>query len=330
MQKPDAEKILAHIENIKKQSWLSEYQRWWPDHLFHFTDILNAVKILNDGMLLSRSKLEKSGSMATDIASQKVIESTASKWKDYVRLYFRPHTPMQYRNEGFRPKDQRELGSHCPVPIIFIFDAKNILTNKETLFSDGNLAADAQTGTTSNFFLSLPFEKIYHDRSLWMLSDGEKNNIIFHRHAEVIIHKFLDLSSLKFIWCRSQAEFETLVHLLPPKIHQKWIKKIGVGNKSLLFYAYWSFIIKADLSTTTVSFTFNPSRTPGPFHAELDIEEAGTKVIYSWEKKDFYTVGTLSFDLSNITQPEHYVVKFRLDGQLAYQNSFLVETELPF
>lgn len=70
-------------------------------------------------MLLFRSKLEKNGSMAVDIASQKVIKSTASKWKDFVRLYFRPRTPMQYRNEGFRPKNQRELESHCPVPIIF-------------------------------------------------------------------------------------------------------------------------------------------------------------------------------------------------------------------
>ena len=166
----------------------------------------------------------------------------------------------------------------------FIFDSKTILINKTTCFSDGNLAAGAQTGETSNFFLSLPFEKIYHDRGL---TEGDKRNIIFHRHAEVIILKSLELSSLKFIWCRSQAEFETLIYLLPSKIHQKWVKKIGVGNKSLLFYAYWSFIVKADLSTSTVSFTFNPSRTPGPFHAELDIEEVETKVVYSWEKKDF-------------------------------------------
>ena len=132
--KPDAKAILTHLENIKQQPWLTESQRWWPDHLFHFTDILNAIKILNDGMLLSRSKLKEKGELITDIASQEVVESTASKWKDFVRLYFRPRTPMQYRNEGFRPKDQRELGSHCPVPIIFIFDAKSILTNQSYRF----------------------------------------------------------------------------------------------------------------------------------------------------------------------------------------------------
>lgn len=329
-QKPDAKVILTHLENIKQQSRLSEYQRWWPDHLFHFTDILNAVKILSDGMLLSRSNLKEKEELITDIASKKVIGYTSSKWKDYVRLYFRPRTPTQYRSEGFRPLNQRELESHCPVPIFFILDAKNILANQKTLFSEGNLAADAQVGGTSNFFLSLPFEKIYHDHSLWGLSEGAKRNITFHKNAEVIVPESLDLSSLKFIWCRSQAEFETLIYLLPSKIHQKWVKKIGVGNKSLLFYAYWSFIVKADLNTSTVSFTFNPSRTPGPFHAELDIEEVETKIVYSWEEKDFYTEDTLSFDLSSMTQPEHYVVKFRLDGRLAYQNSFLAETELPF
>lgn len=237
MQKPDAEKILAHVEHIKEQPWLTKSQQWWPDYLFHFTDILNAVKILNNGVMFSRLQLEKNKESITDIASKKVIESTDLKWKDYVRLYFRPHTPTQYNNEGFRPKEQRKLESHCPVPIFFIFDAKSIMTNQETLFSDGNLAAGARTGESSNFFLSLPFEKIYHDRSLCGLSDREKRNIIFHRHAEVIIPKSLDLSSLKFIWCRSQAEYETLIHLLSPKIRQKWQKKIGVGNKPILFYA---------------------------------------------------------------------------------------------
>ena len=45
--KPDADKIVAHIEELKKQRWLAKSQSWWPDHLFHFTDLLNAVNILN-------------------------------------------------------------------------------------------------------------------------------------------------------------------------------------------------------------------------------------------------------------------------------------------
>lgn len=222
MLKPDADKILSHIEDIKKRSWLTESQRWWPDHVFHFTDILNAVKILNDGVMFSRLQLEKNKELITDIASKAVIESTDLKWKDYVRFYFRPRTPTQFNNEGFRPEDQRRLASHCPVPIFFIFDSKAILTNKTTCFSDGNLAAGAQTGETAQFFLSLPFEKIYHDQGL---TEEEKRNIVFHRHAEVIIPKSLDLSSLKFIWCRSQAEFETLLYLLLPKTRQIWGKK---------------------------------------------------------------------------------------------------------
>ena len=95
MQKPDAEKILANVEHIKEQTWLTKSQQWWPDYLFHFTDILNAVKILNDGVMFSRLQLEKNKELITDIASKKVIESTDLKWKNHVRLYFRPRTPTQ-------------------------------------------------------------------------------------------------------------------------------------------------------------------------------------------------------------------------------------------
>jgi len=35
-QKTDADKIIAHIQHIRTQPWLSEPQRWWPEFLFHF------------------------------------------------------------------------------------------------------------------------------------------------------------------------------------------------------------------------------------------------------------------------------------------------------
>lgn len=321
--KPDADKIIAHIELIKRQQWLAPYQRGWPDYLFHFTDISNAVKMLQEGMLFSRSELEKRKSPITDIASPEIISSTPSEWKGYVRLYFRPRTPMQYRNEGFRPIRQRELGgAHCPVPIVFIFDAKNILTNKKTKFSDGNLAAGAAVGEDSNFFLSIPFQKVYHDESI---GENEKRNIIFHRHAEVIIPDSLDLSNLKFIWCRSQAEFETLVHLLP---NSKWMNKIGIGNRAGLFNARWSFVEKVDLSPTIITFTFNPSQTPGPFFAKITVEELETKTHYFWENKEFFAAGTKTFNLSNMTHPEFYSIELSLDNQLAYKNIYIDVSEV--
>ncbi|MFO0795780.1 MAG: hypothetical protein U0586_17150, partial [Candidatus Brocadiaceae bacterium] len=123
---------------------------------------------------------------------------------------------------------------------------------------------------------------------------------------------------------------ETLIYLLPPKIRQKWQKNIGVGNKPILFYANWTFITKVDLSTSSISFTFNPSFSSGPFDAKLEVVDINTKNVFAQNKKDFYAKETLSFDLPNMAEPIHYTVKFQLDDHLAYQNGFIEELEIPF
>jgi hypothetical protein len=64
----------------------------------------NAIKILESGQLLSRKKLIEAGEMITDNASAEVIDNTDEAWKGYVRLYFRPRTPTQHNNQGFRPE----------------------------------------------------------------------------------------------------------------------------------------------------------------------------------------------------------------------------------
>jgi hypothetical protein len=195
--KPGREKILQHIEYLIDQSWLTDSQKFWPRFLFHFTNITNAKDILADGFLFSRAQLQKSGKLITDIASPEIIKSTADKWKSFVRLYFRPLTPMQYSIEGFRSKVNIKYDAHCPVPVIFVFDAKEILTLQPTRFSNGNLRAEGvQVSDSADFYLSLPFKMIYHDASLQHLSDGEKRSVIFHRHAEVIIPGSLALSNL--------------------------------------------------------------------------------------------------------------------------------------
>lgn len=330
--KADAAAILEHIETLKKQAWLEADQQWWPDYLFHFTDLMNAVSILERGELLSRLELEKTGAMASDNASPDVISQTDPKWKEYVRLYFRPRTPTQYRNEGFRPVKQRELGgAHCPAPIIFMFDAKKILVQSRTRFSDGNLAAaNALVGESAKFFASLPFKKVYHDASLWNFSEPEKRNIIFHRHAEVIFPKRLDLAALKWIWCRSQAEFETLLSSLSEEARRNWEKKIGVSGKPRFFFARWCFVERAELTADAIVLKFNPStETRGPFHARLEIVESKSGITYTWEEGNF-EIEDSQFDLRELKYPERYQVSLWLDGQIAYRNQYLGEESPTF
>jgi hypothetical protein len=296
--------------------------------LFHFTDIQNAVQIIEQGNLVCRSVLEKKGTMITDNASPDVITNTDPEWKDFVRLYFRPRTPTQYNNEGFRPPELRELGgAHCPVPIYFIFDAPRVLGKHDSMFSAGSLATDTKPFKTAAEFSQIPFQLIYHDK--WF-DQSEKSTIIFHRHAEVIVPIELDLKFLRYIWCRSQAEYQTLLHLLSPSARLRWDKRIGVGAKPNLFFRKWTFVEQADLSSTAVEFQFNRNTlTPGPFVAYVEILEEATGTIFKWRNDNYIANENLVLSTKNLIRPESYIVKLFLDGQLAFVDRY-VEESAPF
>lgn len=53
--------------------------RWWPHYAYHYTDISNAVSILESGMLYSRLRAEELHVMMNDNASRQVIDMTAQK-----------------------------------------------------------------------------------------------------------------------------------------------------------------------------------------------------------------------------------------------------------
>ncbi len=325
-EKPDAREIRQHLDALKKAPWLGSDRSWWPNYVFHCTDIRNAVKILKTGELLSRAEL--SSQQFTDIASPEIIGQTDERWKDYVRLYFRPRTPTQYDNEGFRPKSKLVLGAHCPVPIYFFFNAKSVISHKETLFSNGNLGAPGAIGMrTAEQFKQLPFEKIYHNVAF---SPEQRSEIIYHRNAEVIFPKRLDLGALELIFCRSEAEYETLIFLLPPSIKNRWVGKIGLGIKQNLFFRTWTFVEKVELNRTRAVFHFNKgSETPGPFLARVEVIEAGTNLQYKKEKDQFIAEDALTLSLPSLANSEDYLIRLFLDDGLAYANRYQ-EERLPF
>ena len=325
-EKPDARQIRDHINALKKADWLGPARSWWPDFLFHFTDIRNAVSILQKGELLSRKEAIISNVMLTDNASPEIIDQTDEQSRDYVRLYFRPKTPTQFNNEGFRPINQRSLGSHCPVPIYFLFDSKSVLCRQGTLFSDGNLAAGAELFSDTKHLKEIPFEKVYHDSPV---SEPEKASIKFHRHAEVVVPKRLDLSFLKFIWCRSEAEYTTLLYLLPANLKRRWVKQIGAGARMNLFFGRWTYVEEAQLTKKEITLRFNRNTiTPGPFEAwviQYDVYD-GDKYKY---KYDSYYANTELLITLPFTNPRDYMVNLFLDNQLAFAGRYQEDT-LPF
>jgi len=206
-----------------------------------------------------------------------------------------------------------------------LFDAGEILTRSDAEFSDGNLAADASTGNDYEFLSGIPFEKVYHDRSL---GEPEKRSIIFHRHAEVIVPGRVDLSSLRFIVCRTDAEYETLLHLLDQNALKQWSRRIS--QKANMHYRLWTFVEQVELSNKRIRFRFNPSSlTPGPFSARVTIREDETGQKYVWEDGSYHANSKLEISLDGLQHPESYTVRLKLDGQLAYSNHY-AEENLPF
>lgn len=207
-----------------------------------------------------------------------------------------------------------------PVPVFFLFEAKAILTRASTKFSDGNLAADPAVGKSADFFAAIPFEKVYHDS--WM-TDGEKANIKFHRHAEVLVPDELGLDALQWIWLRTEAEYKTLLHLLPPAAVKKYGAKIRHGKKPNLHFYNWTLVETASLQQNRISLAFNASTlTPGPFAARLTVRNRATGAGYKWENPQFQAKNTLTVDIPQITKPAAYDVRFTLDGAVAYADRF--------
>lgn len=323
--KVDSKKIQEHMNGLKKQLRLGEARSWWPRFLFRFDDISSTAKILNEGRLLCRNSAKALGVMGIDCASPEVIQATGEKWKQYVRLYFRPRTPTQYQSEGFRPSDRLELGAHCPVPVVMLFDASDILTREGTQFSDGNLAAKAaRTGSDATFLRRIPFKVVYHDERF---DASEKADIILRRHAEVIVPNELDLSSLRYIGCRTQAEYETLLYLLEGKARKEW--SVKMGTKANLHIRHWTFVEEVELTRKKIRFQFNPStKAAGPFHANVEIREDATGKEYYWENVEYIANSSLELSIRDLSHPEAYTVRLELDGKLAYANRY--DEEIPF
>ena len=189
--KPWLPTIEQHIQN-----WSAKLvdHPWWPKYIYHFTDVQNAVNIIQSGHLFNRSEAIRQHLMAVDNASPEIIRQTHTEYQQFVRLYFRPRTPTLFCNEGIRPINQRVLdGAHCPIPIYFCFDAISVLSRDDCQYSDGNMGSPrANYSGNEKFFCSIPFNLVFHNGAI--RTEEDKDEIIFRRHAEVLVPNTLYLN----------------------------------------------------------------------------------------------------------------------------------------
>lgn len=324
--KPDAEEIRSFLTDLSQQRWLGKPRRLWTKYSFHFTDIRNAASILRSGKLLSRAQLEYRGENFVDIASSEVINITVGDVKDCVRLYFRPKTPTQFRMEGIRPKSAIWKNSHCPVPVFFLFDSFSILSRDDSLFSEANLAMFGSYNSlarTAEELREFDFKKIFH---VGWFSQDSRSEIVSRRNAEIIIPNELDLSALKFVYCRTPAEKETLLHLLPQRVRQTWAPRIIVATSADLFIRDRVFIDKVDLGSKGVTVHFSPeAKTPGPFDLRV-VHRAGS--IRTHTRNAFYAVGQLALEFRE--ESWVYDIEVYLDDHLAFASTYDGSDDIPF
>ena len=275
--------------------------------------------------MLSRTQALALQQLHVDIASPEIIANTNQTWQDYVRLYFRPKTPTQYRNEGFRPITQQTYHAQCPVPVYLIIDAMEILSKVGVLFTDGNVVAGAQPTGNIDFFKAIPFETVYHSGPF---DNSIPNRIVYHRNAEVLAPEQLSVSAIRYICCRSQAEYETLLELLPPRTQSQWEARILVRPDLNLFYGRWSFVEQVEMTKESVLFRFNVGDPPGPFRARAKLVESFTGNRPIWRNDEFIVPEAFRLPL-NFQDPQDYVIKLFLDDRLAYYGRYQ-EEHLPF
>lgn len=215
--------------------------------------------------------------------------------------------------------------AHCPVPIFFLFSSSEVLSKKHVEFSNGNLGAmGVQRYETGRELMALPWKKIYHHSGSFGV---DKSSIIFHRNAEVIVPNKLNLDTLRLIYCRSDAEKETLLHLLDSDLRDKYGSIITASTRRILFNRRHTFIENVRLSTSRASFQFSPdTESPGPFNIRVSILDLDQDEIHRYKSSE-RTTGVLNVKIPNLIP--NYEVRLFLDDHLVYANIF-EEIEIPF
>ena len=226
---------MTYEEIIRDNMMNHSIVRWWPQYAYHFTDVENAVGILSEGLLFSRYDAKRFNLMKNDNASRQVIDMTSSQVTTDVRFYFRPKTPTQYHNEGYKHPELRysgDVNANVPVPIFFAFDLATLL-NSGVQFSEMSQAGCGATlYKTPEEFAAFNFAQIYKDG--YMENPDEEKR---YRQAEIITSgPFRIDSCLEAVLCRNECEKITLLYLLrskSSKTYDKYKNIIRVCRKDM-------------------------------------------------------------------------------------------------
>lgn len=295
---------------------------WWPKYAYHYTDIENALLILDKHTIYSRTNAMNEGLMRNDNANTSIISTTGDA-VDYARFYFRPLTPTQYRNEGFKHPDfdyHQSYNANVPVPIFFVFDLCMMLESTEGIvFSEmGQAGYGSPRRSSVEEFSKFNFSMIYSN-GIMSKPELEKR----YRHAEILVPEQYDIDScLKYIVCRSECERMTLLNVLREHSRDVYLKyKDRIVKSDNMFYKNGFAIedcvfngrdiVISLMGTSAKTYYTNKYKTEGKPLRKLD-----SRIQVCWRMKDltrssaiiYYTkmdyVNPTYYTVSNLVQPE--------------------------
>lgn len=259
---------------------------WWPKFAYHYTDVTNAVSILSSGKLYSRVKAGAKGVMENDNASRQVIDMTETRVTSYVRFYFRPLTPTQYHNEGYKHRQIRydgDINANVPVPVFLLFDLEKLLSMEGTKFSALSQAGRGNPVYSGvDDFAALPFDSIY--------SNGYcTDEVRMHRHAEILYpDEFPIEPTIRGIFCRNDCERSTLMNLLKdnnPTAFYRYKDKIRVA-RSDTFERNGLFVESILYHDNTISCVFSATPEKEKYakrYARGELDHMEASFLFEWK-----------------------------------------------
>lgn len=281
---------MEYIDIIKDNVENNTPVKWWPKFAYHHTDVSNAVNILSTGFLYSRDNAKKMGLMINDNASRQVIDMTNISVLSNVRFYFRPLTPTQYYNEGYKHPALRydnDSKANIPVPVFFLFDLAKLLSLKGVKFSERRQAGSgSELYEGVDAFSKLDFKKIYSIG----FDNFEENKP--YRHAEILHPDSMRIDScIDTILCRNSVERMTLLNLLReknPLQYRTYKDRIKIC-KSDMFEYNGLYITECNFYNNTLSVRFSDTSNKRNYtnsqmrkHNLDKLESLTVKVVLDW------------------------------------------------
>ena len=276
-------------EDVIRKNCESYSPSWWPKFAYHYTDVTNAVSILSSGYLYSRMQAEKLGVMKNENASRQVIDMTEASTTSFARFYFRPLTPTQYHNEGYKHVDIRYQGdkeANVPVPVFLLFDLGTLLNMENARFSAlGQAGHGNPTYQGVEAFARLPFDKIY--------SDGYcDQDTLQYRHAEILYPEGFRIDqALKGVFCRNTCERSTLLNILKERswdTFSRYKDRIRVARDKT-YYRNGLFVESALFHDGIFSFAFSEAPAKNAYarkYAKGILSQITMCFLFTWRNSE--------------------------------------------